>query len=94
MDYEIMHEADARKYRGLNPEFVHQVWAKRRGGSKPVKEFHVWTDERIAQVEDMLRRGLSSRQIAQAYNVSGGTIRCLVRRVQTLKAIGFARGGK
>jgi len=80
-------EVEARRYRGLNPAFVRQVWEKRR--SEAPKPASRWTPERKAEVARMMAAGLSTGQIAKAFNVTRSAIAGLVHNSPELREIGF-----
>lgn len=83
-----MEEADARRFRGMNPAFVRKVWAKRRAARPAVeRDPRFWNAERIAEVAQMLRDGASYRQIARVYNRSDKTIGRLIWERPELSAV-------
>jgi hypothetical protein len=88
-------DADASRFRGMNPEFVRKVWAKRRAAMPVVeREPRFWTAERLDQVATMLKDGASYRQIARMFNRSDKTIVRLIWEHPQLSAARAERAPK
>lgn len=85
-------ELEARRYGGMNPSFVRQVWAKRRkeeGKAAPKRGRQpAWTEEDRARLADLLRAGLTYGQIAAKMGKTSSSISGAVHTFPELRAIG------
>jgi len=74
-------------YRGMNPQFVRQVWQKRR--AQAPRPSQKWTPELKALVGEMMKAGKSSGEIARKFGVTSNSIAGLVHSSPELREIGF-----
>lgn len=79
-------ELGLRQYRGMNPKFVRQVWAKRRReAGVPMYPEKVWTAEKKAQLLEYINAGLTQGQMGKKFGCSREAIAGVIRHDQMLR---------